>query len=760
MSNVVSELEQLANTNLITIRIKWLEESSENEVSQFHDIIHNHKGFVTSRAFIEDYEYLRDEERLKVLEENKEVFLFEQGSKDLDISSPALSEGNYDSVIQAQFKNSETLHTVASILLDKTKSQDGVTNWSVSINEHALTHPGNLYIKGIPKDLSIDDLVPVFSTFGDIISMKIIQDSITGISLGYGFLSYRLGSQSSSCMSKLNGQIMNGSTLFINYHVERKERERIYWDHFKENTDSKKFRGVFIGNLPIVNPNDNELITPEQVLSKFKEELSKDIPVDVIISYYFPKQNSQSNLEYSDTEDASIKSPKNDDNLNREGDNEETCPSQFEDCPLKGYGFIKFSNHEYAVLAIEKFKEFEWFGHKLTVNKAIQNKPHHSGHNEKLSTSASTMVSNPTPPLNIKNFGNPNFNNFGTYQCYFPYGIPPSANLQSYYAKSSPSSLPMSSDNENSSMDSIEAHQISNGVIRNGEFLDGYNCYNNIPFTNSYMNGTHSLYMFNGHYNYYPNSYNNSMKFGYPRPMKDQQESNIYIKHIPFSWKDEDLYEYYKKYGEVISAKVITVGGSKNKDSKSELKGSDAPVGTSKGYGFVYFKNPIDASRAILETDRRKLDKDHTLHVSFAQKRSRSIDDDSYEANVNQNHNSSFQNSKNGNSRRFSYNDYSPNYYNNYQYMNNMRQQHRHSIGHFSQNTPNYIANATHWNMHMMQPVTPINLTTPAFISRTSPISMPYMLPQQAAVNGKIDNNNNNNNNHNTNLKLPRQEND
>lgn len=42
--------------------------------------------------------------------------------------------------------------------------------------------------------------------------------------------------------------------------------------------------------------------------------------------------------------------------------------------------------------------------------------------------------------------------------------------------------------------------------------------------------------------------------------MSNQQESNLYVKHIPLSWTDEDLYDFYKSFGEIISVKVITVG--------------------------------------------------------------------------------------------------------------------------------------------------------------------------------------------------------
>lgn len=627
------QLEQLANTNLLTIRVKWadsqlLDYHTTQLVTQLSELSHARKGFVVNPSVIENYEYLSDKSRLAVLRENQEVYSYESGSVEFASSSELERKqsgtttakasasdvsGLYDYVLQSQFKHWADLEVVRDSAVAALRASPIVSKWSVSVNAHALTHPGNLYVRGIPKDLTIDDLVPVFSKFGPVLSLKIICDSHSGDSLGYGFLSYPLGSQASRCIKELNGNLMNGSALFINYHVERKERERIHWDHFKEDNDDDRFKGVFIGNLPTNHP-DGSLVTPEHVIAKFQDQLrSKGEQPVHIVSYYLPKRNSESDIEYRDDDDKT--------------DDIETCISKHEESPLKGYGFIKFVSHDQALTAIDLFNNFEWLGNKLVVNKAVQSKPHshhqhhhgnhgdhrgdHRGrrHSERSLSSRQSSMTNVSfyapfngPQNGFGFYGNPSATRYSMSNDLGPHDtaadgspssspsphqafIPPTPLPHLYGAPPSLSTTPESSTAPSSRNGSLyPPMQTPAGIVQSSPFM-------------------------------------------LPIPTKDQQESNLYVKHLPMSWRDEDFFQFYENFGEIISAKIITVGGSKNDGIGEDgaAKQSEPALGSSKGYGFVCFKNPLDASRAMMITDRYQVDENHTLYVSFAQKRAKSI---------------------------------------------------------------------------------------------------------------------------------------
>jgi cold-inducible RNA-binding protein len=63
--------------------------------------------------------------------------------------------------------------------------------------------------------------------------------------------------------------------------------------------------------------------------------------------------------------------------------------------------------------------------------------------------------------------------------------------------------------------------------------------------------------------------------------------NKLYIGNLSYSIKDQDLHDLFSRYGEVISAKVIT----------------DRESGRSKGFGFVEMVSDDEAQRAISELD-------------------------------------------------------------------------------------------------------------------------------------------------------------
>ncbi|CCH59617.1 hypothetical protein TBLA_0B08010 [Henningerozyma blattae CBS 6284] len=856
-------LEQLASTNKITVRINWnysiddindkknnYEHNSDNNsneiitniknqhielITQIESLIKSSRGMLIETSAIEDYEFLSDKRRLEFLKENINIFTFEQGSKEFASSAKNKSDSGtytYHVVLQGQTKKSEIFdklsNDIKNVLIE---SENLVQRWSISINKHALTHPGNLYIRGIPKDLTIDDLKPIFDTFGKVLSLKIICDLITGESLGYGFISFKLGSEASNCINKLNGTAMNGSTLFINYHVERKEREKVFWNNFKENNDDNKFKGIFIGNIPKYK-NNKQLVTTKEIIEKITKYLEDVVPNASIISFYFPKQcppnvgdNPQiEGLDKIKDEENRNKEDVEDDDTITDDDSTAVVSKQNSDSlpfdddeTLKGYGFIKFQEHEHAIDAMTKLEDLRLFGNKLIINKAIQSKYYknfngfvprlEARHSEPFSTRsdyplprrrasdntfvsrnsnsmfppnatffqgqpniiAPTFFENTIPPAFLTPFGHltlpnngmpissttqtqtststtattppldplfiPNqimprksyispFYSYGNMAAlnngYMPNTIAYTSggntspdrveneikvNSNSNNNASSGNNLNVSINNNNSNSNNNNNnnsngngnnnsnsnkshghknihhnHSHSTNNIRNSISMihlnqqgqlrpsqdqtvyqtfafnnhNNGNASNNIITTNNHSNGIHSANNSNnnnmGHNNMHNNLNNNVMnnlntninnngmsnisnmrKYSIPSPTNDQQESNIYIKHLPLSWVDHDLYKFYEKFGPVISAKIITVGGSKikaNNPTNNAVNGNEKdaghlelPIGASKGYGFVYFKNPLDASKAVMSTDGIKLFDDHILSVSFAQKK-------------------------------------------------------------------------------------------------------------------------------------------
>ncbi|CAK7233865.1 Protein phosphatase PP2A regulatory subunit B [Sporothrix curviconia] len=125
---------------------------------------------------------------------------------------------------------------------------------------------------------------------------------------------------------------------------------------------------------------------------------------------------------------------------------------------------------------------------------------------------------------------------------------------------------------------------------------------------------------------------------------------NLYIKNLDDEVDDEKLRELFAPYGPITSAKVmretVTEGEDESKDAKDEKKeakeeakdgeetkeaaegeaaaddnaAKGPKLGKSKGFGFVCFSNPDDATKAVTEMNQRMVN-GKPLYVAIAQKK-------------------------------------------------------------------------------------------------------------------------------------------
>jgi len=83
----------------------------------------------------------------------------------------------------------------------------------VSVSKGA---PGcNLFILNIPDGFEDGDLHGMFSNFGNVISANVFKDKVTGVSRGFGFVSYDNPSSAEKAIGALNGFMINGKRLKV-----------------------------------------------------------------------------------------------------------------------------------------------------------------------------------------------------------------------------------------------------------------------------------------------------------------------------------------------------------------------------------------------------------------------------------------------------------------------------------------------------------------------------------------------------------------
>ncbi|KAK6734907.1 hypothetical protein RB195_018229 [Necator americanus] len=68
----------------------------------------------------------------------------------------------------------------------------------------------NLYVSGIPKSMTLNELEAIFRPFGQIITSRILSDNITGLSKGVGFVRFDKKEEAELAIQTLNGTVPTG----------------------------------------------------------------------------------------------------------------------------------------------------------------------------------------------------------------------------------------------------------------------------------------------------------------------------------------------------------------------------------------------------------------------------------------------------------------------------------------------------------------------------------------------------------------------
>ncbi len=85
--------------------------------------------------------------------------------------------------------------------------------------------PKSIYVGNIPFSASEDDLRNMFGQYGEVISVKFINDRETGRFRGFGFVEME-DANAKQAIDALNGKEMSGRALRVNEAQERQSRPR------------------------------------------------------------------------------------------------------------------------------------------------------------------------------------------------------------------------------------------------------------------------------------------------------------------------------------------------------------------------------------------------------------------------------------------------------------------------------------------------------------------------------------------------------
>ena len=74
----------------------------------------------------------------------------------------------------------------------------------------------NIYVGSLSRQTTEDDLRQAFEAFGQVESVNIVKDRISGESRGFGFVEMPSKSEAQSAINEMNSKELNGRTINVN----------------------------------------------------------------------------------------------------------------------------------------------------------------------------------------------------------------------------------------------------------------------------------------------------------------------------------------------------------------------------------------------------------------------------------------------------------------------------------------------------------------------------------------------------------------
>ncbi|NWI58859.1 EPAB protein, partial [Calyptomena viridis] len=127
---------------------------------------------------------------------------------------------------------------------------------------------GNVFIKNLDDSIDNKALYDTFSTFGNILSCKVVCDE--NGSRGYGFVHFETHEAATRAIEVMNGMLLNDRKVFVGHFKSRKEREA------EIGTRAVEFTNVYIKNFGD-DMDDDRL---REIFSKFGKTLSVKVMMD------------------------------------------------------------------------------------------------------------------------------------------------------------------------------------------------------------------------------------------------------------------------------------------------------------------------------------------------------------------------------------------------------------------------------------------------------------------------------------------------
>ena len=81
-----------------------------------------------------------------------------------------------------------------------------------------------IYVGSLPYTVTEDDLKEAFTAFGEVSSVRLVSDKLSGKSKGFGFVEMPNSSEAEAAITALNGSSFKGRDIKVNQAKPKEER--------------------------------------------------------------------------------------------------------------------------------------------------------------------------------------------------------------------------------------------------------------------------------------------------------------------------------------------------------------------------------------------------------------------------------------------------------------------------------------------------------------------------------------------------------
>eukprot|EP01065_Artemidia_motanka_P026786 TRINITY_DN3202_c0_g2_i1.p1 TRINITY_DN3202_c0_g2~~TRINITY_DN3202_c0_g2_i1.p1 ORF type:complete len:572 (+),score=199.30 TRINITY_DN3202_c0_g2_i1:127-1842(+) len=124
---------------------------------------------------------------------------------------------NYQSAVDAE-------RALALLNYKTVKGRSMRVMWSQRDPALRKSGAGNIFVKNLDKGIDHKSLCDTFSTFGNILSCKVVTDP-QGESRGFGFVHFEGEEAAKEAIERMNGMLLNGVKVYVGPFVKRQTRQ-------------------------------------------------------------------------------------------------------------------------------------------------------------------------------------------------------------------------------------------------------------------------------------------------------------------------------------------------------------------------------------------------------------------------------------------------------------------------------------------------------------------------------------------------------